>query len=94
MYNFHLVLRCIVKILSGIVLHELMHVVGFWHEQSRADRDDYITMNWNNIKKGQEHNLKVSSLRDKEINHLGAEYDTCSVMHLGSTAFAKVFWCL
>lgn len=36
----------------GIVLHELMHVLGFWHEHARADRDSYIRVNWNEILPG------------------------------------------
>ena len=69
-------------------MHELMHASGFWHEQSRADRDDHITIKWNNIMAGMEYNFLKYDLR--KINHLGASYDTCSVMHYGSTAFAKV----
>jgi len=74
---------------AGIVMHELMHACGFWHEQSRADRDSYITINWNNILKGMEYNFLKYDLR--KIDHLGADYDTCSVMHYGSTAFAKSY---
>lgn len=37
----------------GIVLHELMHVLGFWHEHTRADRDRYIRVNWNEILPGE-----------------------------------------
>ena len=73
---------------TGIVMHELMHAAGFWHEQSRADRDDYITINWSNIRKGMEYNFLKYDLR--KIDHLGAKYDTCSVMHYGAYAFAKV----
>ena len=72
----------------GIVMHELMHASGFWHEQSRADRDEFITIMWNNIMSGMEYNFLKYDLR--KINHLGASYDACSVMHYGATAFAKV----
>ena len=71
-------------------MHELMHAAGFWHEQSRADRDDYITINWDNIKSGMEFNFLKYDLR--KIDHLGAKYDTCSVMHYGAYAFAKVVY--
>lgn len=36
----------------GVVQHELMHTTGFWHEQSRADRDDHIEIRWKNIEPG------------------------------------------
>ena len=38
----------------GVVLHELLHTLGLWHEQSRLDRDDYVTIHWDNIEAGME----------------------------------------
>ena len=73
---------------TGTVVHEFMHALGFYHEQSRTDRDEYVTINWNNIISGMEHNFK--SYGQDEINHLGAKYDVCSVMHYPDWAFAKV----
>jgi len=72
---------------TGIVMHELMHAAGFWHEQSRADRDSHIRINWQNIIKGMEYNFLKYDLN--KIDHLDAAYDTCSVMHYGAYAFSK-----
>ncbi|RXG70391.1 Zinc metalloproteinase nas-13 [Armadillidium vulgare] len=58
----------------GIILHELMHAVGFWHEQSRADRNDYVRINWGNIRNGMEYNFQKYDWTI--IQNLGVNYDT------------------
>ena len=47
---------------SGIVQHELMHALGFWHEQSRTDRDSFVTILVNNIIPGLAYNFKIVSI--------------------------------
>ncbi|XP_060025990.1 astacin-like metalloendopeptidase [Lagenorhynchus albirostris] len=68
----------------GIVLHELMHVLGFWHEHSRADRDRYIRVNWNEILPGFEMNF----IKSRSSNML-VPYDYSSVMHYSRLAFSR-----
>jgi len=36
----------------GTIEHELLHTLGFFHQQSATERDDYVTIHWENIQDG------------------------------------------
>ena len=62
----------------GVIIHELAHVAGFWHEQSRPDRDKYINIIEDNIAPGLWYNFrKYPHLEDS----LKIPYDYASITH-------------
>jgi len=67
------------------VLHEFMHAAGFWHEQSRADRDRYIRVVLQNVAPKMRYNFKTIK---RPIARLIGTYDYKSVMQYGSYAFS------
>ncbi|EDO30445.1 predicted protein, partial [Nematostella vectensis] len=71
----------------GTAIHEMMHAIGFFHEQSRLDRDSYITIYWDNIKPGMEYNFR--KYKRGEADTLGYAYDLKSIMHYPKYAFTK-----
>lgn len=51
---------------AGNLCHEIMHALGLHHEHTRQDRDQYVTIEWDNILKGEHVNRirwKMSGLK-------------------------------
>uniref|UniRef100_A0AAG5CP19 Metalloendopeptidase n=1 Tax=Anopheles atroparvus TaxID=41427 RepID=A0AAG5CP19_ANOAO len=72
--------------LVGTVMHEMMHAVGFLHEQNREDRDSYVRIRTQNIKPGTETNFDKA--KKDSTNSFGVEYDYGSIMHYSENAFS------
>ncbi len=73
-----------------IIAHELSHALGYWHEQSRADRGPFVTVDLSNVCQ----NCCSGNPCDSNFNIRpggGGEYgpyDYDSVMHYGECSFS------
>ncbi|XP_064104984.1 protein SpAN-like [Macrobrachium nipponense] len=67
----------------GTVAHEVGHAMGCFHEQSRSDRNDYVSIIFENIQAGKEGNFQ------KNVdNNYSVKYDFMSDLHYGSDYFS------
>ena len=71
---------CVQRI--GIILHEIGHALGLWHEQSRPDRDNYVYVDsfLNQVASN-----NFGKRRDSVIDYQATGYDYASVMHYPDT---------
>ncbi|CAF3307285.1 unnamed protein product [Rotaria sp. Silwood2] len=69
----------------GTIQHELLHILGFYHEQSRPDRDLYVLIQWENIEKNGIKNFE--KYNQAVVNDLQTPYDYGSIMHYPQEAF-------
>ncbi|XP_008297365.1 low choriolytic enzyme [Stegastes partitus] len=68
----------------GVIAHEFMHALGFVHEQSRFDRDNYVTIMWPNIWRD-----RLRNFEKFRTESLDLPYDYGSIMHFGKFAYSQ-----
>ncbi|XP_053736856.1 meprin A subunit alpha-like [Synchiropus splendidus] len=72
---------------KAVIEHELLHALGFYHEQSRSDRDDYVNIWLDQVTPGLEHNF--NKYEDDFITDQNTAYDYESIMHYRPFSFNK-----
>lgn len=76
--------KCVKK---GIVIHEMLHAAGFYHQQSASDRDEFVAIKWENIQR--EHASNFKKYNSSTVTDFSLGYDYESIMHYSSKAFSK-----
>ncbi|XP_035794622.1 zinc metalloproteinase nas-13-like [Anopheles albimanus] len=69
------------------IQHEFLQALGFYHQQSASDRDEFVDIIWDNISEGAEINFE--SYPSTMITDFDVRYDYGSVMHYEPMAFTK-----
>eukprot|EP00794_Sanderia_malayensis_P016171 gene16171-17794_t len=70
-----------------IVLHHIFHAMGFFHEQNRPDRDDYVRVNWENIINSKLYKFKRHHLYHEKM--FAKDYDFKSIMHFHRFSYTR-----
>ena len=58
-------------------------LIGFFHEHTRSDRDQYITINWDNVPNEFKHNFAPCTSYHEGCQDSNVGYDYDSIMHYG-----------
>lgn len=72
----------------GEVMHEIMHALGFIHEHSRTNRDDFVKVLWENIETRYQSQFAIAPEKWMEALR-GTPFDFQSIMIYRPDSFAK-----
>jgi len=67
----------------GAMVHELLHTLGFMHEMTRNDRDEFIDVFFERIPDGVKHNFKLDREMNYKTDYYGVPYNFKSIQHYG-----------
>ncbi|XP_060067846.1 lateral signaling target protein 2 homolog [Ylistrum balloti] len=70
----------------SIILHEIGHAIGMFHEQARPDRNSYIDILYDHILPPVRFNFQ--QIDPDQTTNYSIPYDYLSIMHYGETAFS------
>ncbi|KAL5010248.1 hypothetical protein ScPMuIL_012553 [Solemya velum] len=71
----------------GTAVHEIAHALGFWHEQARTDRDNYVRVLTKNV--SPDYLAEFTKINSTVASSRGYPYDYNSVMHYSEYAFSN-----
>merc|ERR1711971_2594 len=71
------------------IAHEILHGVGMYHTHMRPDRDDFVTINMQNVRGKQKSQFKKCDPKHVTCDTHGHPYDCDSVMHYASNQMSK-----
>ncbi|MFT6068290.1 MAG: hypothetical protein ACJAT2_000057 [Bacteriovoracaceae bacterium] len=70
------------------IIHEMLHTIGLLHEQNREDRDEFISIIWENI--DPKNHLQFKKIKNANLDLKKHPFDFKSIMLYNQFAFSQV----
>ena len=76
---------------SRIIIHELIHALGFFHEHNRLDRNDYVFVDFDNVRRGK--NVMLLQRNNKDFLIFPQFSEISEVLSCENHATSHTYFC-